>query len=78
MTASLLVELLTEELPPKALRTLGYSFADALVASLRSDGFAPADGGFTVYATPRRLGVLVRDVVGPGARSGGRWRRVLR
>jgi len=62
VTASLLVELLTEELPPKALRTLGYSFADALVAGLRGEGFAPAEGGFTVYATPRRLGVLVRDV----------------
>jgi glycyl-tRNA synthetase beta chain len=62
MNASLLVELLTEELPPKALRTLGYSFADALVAGLRSEGFVPAEGGFTVYATPRRLGVLARDV----------------
>ncbi|HSD40466.1 MAG TPA: glycine--tRNA ligase subunit beta [Burkholderiales bacterium] len=60
--ASLLVELLTEELPPKALRTLGYAFADALVASLRGDGFAPANGEFTVYASPRRLGALVRDV----------------
>ena len=67
MSASLLVELLTEELPPKALRTLGYSFADALVASLRSEGFAPAAGGFTVYATPRRLGVLVRDVAAQAA-----------
>ena len=64
MTASLLVELLTEELPPKALRHLGYAFADALVAELRTDGLAPADGAFTVYATPRRLGVLVRDVAG--------------
>jgi glycyl-tRNA synthetase beta chain len=62
MTASLLVELLTEELPPKALRHLGYAFADVLVADLRGDGFAPADGAFTVFATPRRLGVLVRDV----------------
>lgn len=62
MTASLLVELLTEELPPRALRTLGYAFADALVAGLRADGFAPRDGAFTVYATPRRLAVLVREV----------------
>jgi glycyl-tRNA synthetase beta chain len=62
MTASLLVELLTEELPPKALRHLGYAFADALVAGLRADGFASADGAFIVYATPRRLAVLVRDV----------------
>jgi len=62
MKAPLLVELLTEELPPKALRTLGYSFADALVTGLRGEGFAAADGNFTVYATPRRLGALVRDV----------------
>ena len=62
MNEPLLVELLTEELPPKALRTLGYAFADALVASLRAEGFAPAEGSFDVFATPRRLGVLVRDV----------------
>ncbi len=64
MDASLLVELLTEELPPKALRHLGYAFAGALVEDLRNEGFAPADGPFTVFATPRRLGVLVRDVAG--------------
>jgi glycyl-tRNA synthetase beta chain len=62
MRASLLVELLTEELPPKALRYLGYAFADVLVADLRASGFAPPDGAFTVYASPRRLGVLIRDV----------------
>ena len=61
--AALLVELLTEELPPKALRTLGYAFADTLVKDLRADAFAPGDGEFTVYASPRRLGVLVRSVV---------------
>ena len=63
MSASLLVELLTEELPPKALRAMGYAFADALVQSLRQDGFAPPDGEFAVYASPRRLGVRVRHVV---------------
>jgi glycyl-tRNA synthetase beta chain len=62
VSASLLIELLTEELPPKALRAMGYAFADALVASLRADGFAPPDGAFTVFASPRRLGVLVADV----------------
>ena len=63
-TAPLLVELLTEELPPKALRVLGYAFADALVEDLRAEAFAPADGAFTVFASPRRLGVLVADVSG--------------
>src|SRR5262249_58283668 len=62
MAAPLLVELLTEELPPKALRQLGYAFADALVSDLRKDGFAPADGEFVVFATPRRLGVLIPAV----------------
>jgi glycyl-tRNA synthetase beta chain len=63
MTAPLLVELLTEELPPKALRHLAYAFADALVRDLRNNGFAAEKNGeFTVVATPRRLGVLVRDV----------------
>jgi len=60
--ASLLVELLTEELPPKALRTLGYSFAKALVDDLQNDGFVAADPAFDVFATPRRLGVLIRNV----------------
>jgi glycyl-tRNA synthetase beta chain len=63
-TAPLLVELLTEELPPKALRTLGYAFADALVKALRAEAFAPPDGAFTVFASPRRLGALVADVAG--------------
>ncbi|HKC42835.1 MAG TPA: glycine--tRNA ligase subunit beta [Burkholderiales bacterium] len=62
MAAPLLVELLTEELPPKALRHLGYAFADALVSDLRKDGFVLADSKFIVFATPRRLGVLAHDV----------------
>jgi glycyl-tRNA synthetase beta chain len=64
---SLLVELLTEELPPKALRAMGYAFADALVGSLRADGFAAPDGAFTVFASPRRLGVLVADLAARAA-----------
>jgi glycyl-tRNA synthetase beta chain len=62
VSESLLVELLTEELPPKALRALGYAFANALVEDLRRDGFAPPEGSFTVYATPRRLAVLLAGV----------------
>ncbi len=34
--ATLLVELLTEELPPKALPKLGQAFASAIVAGLRA------------------------------------------
>jgi glycyl-tRNA synthetase beta chain len=60
--AALLVELRTEELPPKALRALGEAFADALVKDLRADEFAAAAGAYTSFATPRRLAVLVQDV----------------
>lgn len=63
-TAPLLVELLTEELPPKALRSLGDAFADALARKLREDGFAPQDTAVRAFATPRRLGVLVDKVAG--------------
>ena len=42
-TASLLVELFVEELPPKALDKLQRNFAESIVASLRAQGLAPAD-----------------------------------
>ncbi|MFM9888009.1 MAG: glycine--tRNA ligase subunit beta [Burkholderiales bacterium] len=65
--ASLLVELLTEELPPKALRLLGDAFAEALVKDLRAEGLAPASGAFVAFATPRRLAVLIHDVAANAA-----------
>lgn len=60
--APLLVELLTEELPPKALERLSRTFAETLCALLREDGFVPADGRFTAFGTPRRLAVLIEGV----------------
>jgi glycyl-tRNA synthetase beta chain len=66
MTQPLLIELFTEELPPKALARMGESFARTIVDGLRGSGLAPADGGFDWFATPRRLAVLV-DAVGARA-----------
>jgi glycyl-tRNA synthetase beta chain len=43
-SATLLVELLTEELPPKALPKLGLAFSNGIVAGLRARGLATADG----------------------------------
>jgi glycyl-tRNA synthetase beta chain len=61
--ASLLVELFTEELPPKALKTLGEAFASRLVECLARAGLAErAAGPLRSFATPRRLAVLVKDV----------------
>lgn len=59
---NLLVELFVEELPPKALKNLGETFAHTLASSLKAQGLAPADAGVTAYASPRRLAVLVADV----------------
>ncbi|HMN21739.1 MAG TPA: glycine--tRNA ligase subunit beta [Ottowia sp.] len=68
MTAqNLLVELLVEELPPKALRRLGTAFADTLAAQLKALGLAPADTQVTPYASPRRLGVHLTQVAARAA-----------
>ena len=60
---NLLVELLVEELPPKALKKLGESFASVLVASLKAQGLAAAESAVVPFASPRRLAVRVNDVV---------------
>ena len=60
--ATLLVELLTEELPPKSLQVLGNAFADQLVAELIKHRLRNHDPRKQVFATPRRLAVLIRDV----------------
>lgn len=60
---TLLVELLTEELPPKALAALGDAFAERIVAGLVQSGLAGATAAVTLAATPRRLGVSIADVL---------------
>ena len=60
MSAHLLVEIGTEELPPKALRRLSQAFTDGVVAGLKDAGFDI--GEIKSYAAPRRLAVLVADV----------------
>lgn len=60
--ASLLVELLTEELPPKALARLGTAFAEGIVERLAARDLIDGTPEFEKYATPRRLAVLVKNV----------------
>ncbi len=63
-TATLLVELLTEELPPKALRALGEVFADRILNGLVKANLKLHDPrGVIAFATPRRLAVLVPEVL---------------
>ena len=61
-TQNLLVELLVEELPPKALKKLGSAFASVLADSLKAQGLASADAAVTDFASPRRLAVHVSGV----------------
>src|SRR6202051_3971346 len=62
MSETLVVELVTEELPPKALKRLGGAFATSIEAGLRERGFLDPQSVATSYATPRRLAVSVTQV----------------
>jgi glycyl-tRNA synthetase beta chain len=64
MNQTLLVELQTEELPPKALVKLGAAFAAGIANGLKARDFLEADSVVTTYATPRRLAVAITRVRG--------------
>ena len=59
-TRNLLIEIGTEELPPKALHRLSTAFADGVTAGLEAAALKPA--GILSYAAPRRLALLIKDV----------------
>lgn len=60
-TASLLIELGTEELPPASLARLGLAFRDGIVAALAEHSLL-VHGEAQWYATPRRLAVVIETV----------------
>jgi glycyl-tRNA synthetase beta chain len=60
LTESLLVELGTEELPPKALKDLGLAFRDGIEIGLKQHGLN--HGEVRWYASPRRLAVVIKQV----------------
>jgi glycyl-tRNA synthetase beta chain len=60
---TLLIELLTEELPPKALEKLSLSFAEDVFAALKAQELAGEDSVCTPFATPRRLALTVTNVL---------------
>ena len=59
---NLLVELQTEELPPKALRKLSEAFAEGVRKSLDDAHFLEEGSKTTVYGAPRRLAVHITNV----------------
>ena len=62
MPATLLIELLTEELPPKALKELSEVFAAKLHAGLQKERFLAEVSTVSAFATPRRLAALITQV----------------
>jgi glycyl-tRNA synthetase beta chain len=62
--ATLVVEVVTEELPPRALKALGSAFADTIAAELGRRNVLTDASETTPYATPRRLAVSVSHVLG--------------
>lgn len=63
MNNALLIELLTEELPPKSLARLGQSFHEQLSGMLLDAGFIGAQAQGRWFATPRRLAVQFDGVL---------------
>ena len=67
MPEALLIEILTEELPPKSLRLLSEAFMERLFNDLVKRQLADRDPrGRRIYATPRRLAILIPDVDATG------------
>jgi glycyl-tRNA synthetase beta chain len=60
MSQDFLVELGTEELPPKALIGLSTALSTGIEAELKAAGLSFTS--ITPYATPRRLAVMVREL----------------
>jgi glycyl-tRNA synthetase beta chain len=66
----LLIELFTEELPPKALAKLSAAFSEGIAKGLQQAGLIFSNNEsaptFTSFATPRRLSVRVQNVLTQG------------
>lgn len=60
MSADFLVEIGTEELPPKVLRLLSDSFSEGIRSRLREQNLQ--FGEVTSYGAPRRLALLIKDL----------------
>lgn len=59
---SLLVELQTEELPPKALKKLSAAFSDGVASHLKAAHFMTDESNVKSFGAPRRMAVLITNV----------------
>lgn len=60
---NLLIEVFTEELPPKSLRRLGDAFSEGIFSTLQTAGLLSENSVAASFATPRRLAVQVTNVL---------------
>ena len=60
MSADFLIELGTEELPPKALKSLSKAFTEGVVSGLREQGLN--FGTTEAFAAPRRLAIVIKGL----------------
>ena len=58
---TLLIEFVTEELPPHSLKELGEKFGQLITQGLQEQGLIK-NSDMRVFSTPRRLGVKILDV----------------
>ena len=65
MADTLLVEVLTEELPPKSLRALSEAFAETVAKALAQARLHDS-GKLRIFATPRRMAFSLGDVLARG------------
>jgi len=62
-SSTLLVEILTEELPPKNLFNLANHFGNSIFNDLKKYGLLLTDSQLTNFATPRRLALVINNVL---------------
>ena len=60
MSADFLIELGTEELPPKSLKKLSNAFTDGIIKGLKDQGLSFKS--YQSFAAPRRLAVIVSEL----------------
>ena len=59
---NLLIELLTEELPPKSQKQFGITFAQSVKEFLIKHHLANETSEDSICSTPRRIGIYLKDV----------------
>ncbi|OIM97569.1 glycine--tRNA ligase subunit beta [Polynucleobacter sp. MWH-Tro8-2-5-gr] len=62
-SANLLIEVFTEELPPKSLRRLGDAFSEGIFNALKAANLTTESSVVNSFATPRRLAVQISHVL---------------